>query len=120
MTPLVVLLVAAAATYGILRVRRSARGRAAVAALRYGILRARRIDVSRGVLAELPRRGAPGAASQAGGQHRIEDAHTGSLSATDILMALNEGLGWVGRIPCPIRTEHGSVNSTRRGSPRRP
>ena len=110
MTPLVVLLAAAAAAYGILRVRRSGRGRAAVAALRYGILRARRIDWSRAMLAELPRRGAPGTASPTGGQHRIEDAHTGSLSATEILRALNDGLGWVGRIPCPIHAGQGSVD----------
>ena len=93
MTPLVVLLAVAAAVaatgYGLRRAHLVDRGRAAAAASGNGSPRARRTDWRRAVLAELSHRSSHGTARRAGGQHRLEDAHTCSLSATEILRALN-------------------------------
>jgi hypothetical protein len=71
----------------------------AAAAIAYGILRARTSDGGRVMSwgrvahAALPQRLTAGTASQPGGRHRFEDAHTGSLSATAILQALNARAG---------------------------
>jgi hypothetical protein len=71
----------------------------AVVATVYGILRTRQSDRGRilswGRVAHVavPQRLAAGTAPQPGGRHRLEDARTGSLSATAILQALNAKAG---------------------------
>jgi hypothetical protein len=82
-TALVVLptavVVAAAIAYGILRARPSARNRV--------------MTWGRAPHAALPQCLTADAAPQMGGRHRLEDAHTGSLSATAILQALKTNAG---------------------------
>ncbi|HLM06143.1 MAG TPA: hypothetical protein VK402_13260 [Blastococcus sp.] len=95
LTALVVLLAVAVALVGIL----------------FGIVRTHGSDPGRAAPATRPHRTAPGPAYRTGAQHRIEDAHTGSLSATAILRALNEGVGWVGRVPGVIHVERADLNA---------
>ena len=89
MTVLVVVAAVGALVYGV--VYGLAYG--LVRGLMYGIVRARAIDWGRAVLVKLPRRSTPGTARRAGGQHRLEDAHTCSLSLAEIVWALNAEAG---------------------------
>lgn len=64
----------------------------AAAALVYGVVRTRRSDRGR-VMSWVSAADAAGSAPRPGGRHRCEDARTGSLSATAILQALDAQAG---------------------------
>jgi len=66
---------------------------AVLAAVGYGVVRAPWGEWRRAVQAALQRHLAARRDASAGGQHRYEDAHTGSVSATAILRAMNAQVG---------------------------